>query len=74
MGDPQEKSPDHPQAELDLSHVTLAQWWDDEQFRPLKISVLSHSATGATNLKIYRMLQCDKFIGYDLIKFEISYL
>ena len=25
-----------------------SQWWDDEQFKAFKISVLNHSATGAT--------------------------
>ena len=53
MGDPQEKTPDHPQAELGLSHM----WpelgsnplrWDDERFRVLKISDLNRSATGTT--------------------------
>ena len=38
-GDPQEKPPDHPQAEPTAR--------DDEQFRVLKISDLNHLATGA---------------------------
>ena len=50
-GDPREKPPDHPQAELGLSHMwpelgSNSQRWDDERFRALKISVLNHSATG----------------------------
>ena len=49
MGDPREKPPDHPQAELGLSHVTRSgvnpQGWDDKQLRALKISVLNHLAT-----------------------------
>ena len=48
MGDPREKTPDHPQAELGLSQVIWArlnpQQWDDEQFRALKISRLNHLA------------------------------
>ena len=43
---------DHPQVELRLSHMWLElvsnpQWWDEQRFRALKISVLNHSATGA---------------------------
>ena len=50
-GDPQEKTPDHLQAELGLSHIWLElgsnpQRWDDERFRALKISDLNHSAIG----------------------------
>ena len=41
MGDPREKRPDHPQAELGLSHMRL----DDEQQIGLKISILNHSVT-----------------------------
>ena len=52
MGDPQEKTPDHQQAELGLSHMfpklgSNQQQWDDEWFRALKISYLNHWATGA---------------------------
>ena len=52
MGDPREKPPDHPQAELGLSHMwpelnSNPQRWDDEQFRALKISGINHSATVA---------------------------
>ena len=36
MGDPREKTPDHPQAER-----------EDERLRALKISALNHSNTGA---------------------------
>ena len=55
MGDPQEKSPDHPQAELGLSHMwpelgSNPQRWDVEWFRALKISIINHSATGAAYL------------------------
>ena len=47
-GYPQEKPPDHPQAELGLSHMWPELGWnpqrgDDEQFRALKISGLNHS-------------------------------
>ena len=53
MGDPREKPPDHPQAELDLSHMWLelgsnAQQSDDEWLRALKISIPNHLAMGAT--------------------------
>ena len=51
-GDPWQKPPDHMQAELGLSYMwpelgSNPQQWDDEKFRVLKISGLSHSATGA---------------------------
>ena len=51
-GDPRESPPDHPQAELGLSHMwpergLSPQLWDDERFRALKISGLNHSAKGA---------------------------
>ena len=54
MGDPCEKTPDHPQAELDLSHMwpelgSNPQPWDDERFRALKISHLNYSATVAAS-------------------------
>ena len=50
MGPAQEKPPDHPKAELSLSHMwpeldSNLQWWDDKRFRALKISVLNHSST-----------------------------
>ena len=50
MGDPWEKTSDHPQAELGLwpELGSNSQPWDDDWFRVLKISVLNHSATGAT--------------------------
>ena len=53
-GDLREKPPDHPQAELGLSHMwpergSNPQRWDDERFRALKISRLNHSAMGATS-------------------------
>ena len=46
-GDPQEKTPDHPQAELGLSHMwpelgLKPQQWEDERFRVIKISGLHH--------------------------------
>ena len=52
MVDPREKPPDHPQAELGLSHMRLElgsnrQLWDDERFRGLKNSILNHTPTGA---------------------------
>ena len=45
-GDPREKTPDHPQTELGLSHIwpklgTNLQRWDDEWLRVLKISSLT---------------------------------
>ena len=53
MGDPREKTPEHPQAELGLSDMwpeldSNAQRWADEQFRMLKISVLNHLAMGTS--------------------------
>ena len=50
--DPLEKTPDHPQAELGLSHMwpelgLNPQLWDDKRFRMLKISGLDHSTTRA---------------------------
>ena len=49
MGDPREKTPDYPQAELGLSHmwpelVSHPQRWDDKLFQALKISGLNHLA------------------------------
>ena len=51
-GDPREKTPDHPQAELGSSRMwpelgSNPQRWDDERLRAIKISSLNHSATGA---------------------------
>ena len=51
-GDLREKQPDHPQAQLVLSHMwpklgSNLQRWDDKRFRALKISSLNHSATCA---------------------------
>ena len=60
-GYPREKPPDHPQAELGLSHMwpelgSNPQRWDDERFRALKISGLNHSATGADNsLELFKV-------------------
>ena len=56
-GNSLEKPPDHPQAELGLSHMwpklgSNPQWWDDEWFRVLKISILNHSAMGAACSRI----------------------
>ena len=56
-GDPREKPPEHPQAELGLSHMwpelgSNPQRWDDERFRSLKVSGLNHSATGAAGWQI----------------------
>ena len=53
-GAPREKPPDHPQAELGLSHMwpelgLNPQKWD-ERLRALKISVLYQSTTGAAKL------------------------
>ena len=52
MGDPREKTPYHPQAELGLSHMwpkqgSNLQRWDVKWFRVLKSSVLNHSTMGA---------------------------
>ena len=60
-GDPREKPPAHPQAQLGLSHMwpdqgSNPQWWDDERFRVLKFSGLNHSATGADNsLELFKV-------------------
>ena len=61
MGGPQEKTHDHPQAELGLSHMwsqlepTAVRCW---AFRALKISIFNHFATGAildqSHAKIWR--------------------
>ena len=56
-GDPREKPPDHPQAELGLPHLwpelgSNTQRWDDERFRSLKVSGLNHSARGAAGWQI----------------------
>ena len=51
-GDPREKPPDHPQAELGSN----PERWNDERFRALKISGLNHSATGADNsLELFKV-------------------
>ena len=52
-GDPQVKPPDHPQAELGLSHTwpklsSNSQQWDDKRFRALEISGLNHSGTASS--------------------------
>ena len=48
----EQKTPDHPQVELGLSHMcselgSNPQLWDDKQFRVLKISILNNSDKGA---------------------------
>ena len=53
-GDPREKTPGHPQAELGLYHMwpelgLNPQPWDDKRFRAPKISSLNHSATWNRN-------------------------
>ena len=58
---PREKPPDHPQAELGLSHMwpewgLNPQWWDDERIRALKISRLNHSATEAALIRYCSIL------------------
>ena len=60
MGDPREKTPDHLQAELGLSHMwpelgANPQRWDDDLFRGLKISVLNHSVTRNACVRILRI-------------------
>ena len=57
MGDPWEKTPDHPQAELSLSRIwsqlgSNPQRWDGQQFSVLKLSSLNHSATEAAKFLI----------------------
>ena len=57
-GDPREKPPDHPQAELGLSHMwpelgSNPQRWDGERFRSIKVSGLNHSATGAAGWQMF---------------------
>ena len=52
MGNPWEKTPDHLQEELGLSHMwpelgSNPQLWNEERFRALKISVFNHSTPGA---------------------------
>ena len=47
-GEPREKLPDHPKAELGLSHMWTERGsnphrWEDERFRTEKISGLNHS-------------------------------
>ena len=61
---PWEKTPDHPQAELGLSHIwpevgSNPQWWDDEWFRALKISNLNHLAALKT---LYTKYECSSSI------------
>ena len=53
-GDPREKPPDNPQAELGLSPEpgSNPQRWEDERFRSLKFSGLNHSAKGAAGWQI----------------------
>ena len=56
-GAPQEKQPDHLQAELSLFHMrpklgSNPQQWDDERLRALKISILNHSAMWASKGKL----------------------
>ena len=63
-GDPQNKPPGHPQAELGLSHM----WpelclnphrWDDERFKVLiVISGLNHSGTGAAEFCFIYIITC----------------
>ena len=65
-GDPREKTPDHPQAELGLSHMwpelaSNPQRWDDERFRALKISGLKHSATWAANIDLSLQFNLEKY-------------
>ena len=63
-GESWEKPPDHPQAEVGLSHMWPElgfnpQWWNYEPFRALKISGLNHSATMATiGQRMWMQKQC----------------
>ena len=65
-GDPREKSHDHPQAELGLSHMwpelgLNPQRWEDERLRWLKISVLNHwplQKTLDTRYKLAYQIKC----------------
>ena len=57
-GYPREKTTDHPQAELGLSHMwpelgSNPQRWDDEWFRALKISGLNHSGHLLGSLRVH---------------------
>ena len=57
-GDPQEKTPDHPQAEIGLSHMwpelgSNPQRWDDKRFRALKISSFNHSLKEQSDLVLH---------------------
>ena len=55
-GVPWEKLSDHPQAELGLSHVTWARLEPTTINSVLKISILNHSAMGATQKEDYASL------------------
>ena len=59
-GDPRENPPEHQQAELGLSHMWYPQRWNDERFRVLKISVLNHTAMGATLKFLDRQLWANR--------------
>ena len=71
-GNPQNKPPGHPQAELGLSHM----WpelglslWDDERFRVLKvISGLNHSEMGAAEFCFTYMIICAGMLSFIYIK------
>ena len=69
MGDPQEKLPDHLQAEFCLSFMwpdlgSNPQCWDEKWFTALKISSLNYSAMGAasTNMDLIRTLPKEEFL------------
>ena len=60
MRDLREKTPDHLQTELGLSHMTLGPLArlepTDVRWRALKISILNHTATGAPHSNMYLSL------------------
>ena len=72
MGGPLENPPDNPQAELGLSHMMLPelgsipQRWDEERFRPQKISFLNHFATVATLFLLVLGLGCQLWLWHSL--------
>ena len=83
MGDPQNKPPGHPQAELGLFHLWPElgfnpQRWDDKRFRVLKmISGLNHSATEAAEFCFTCIITCVgrlSFISKTVPNFNITWV
>ena len=72
MGDPWEKPPEHPQAELGLSHMwpelgSNPQRWADQRFRALKISGINNSAEGAA-------LKLNVYMYINVLKLNLNYM